>query len=133
MKMTNEKLIETWYHEMWNKWNKGVMSQILDEKITFRGSLGKEKSGFDGLSEYIDFIRNAFPDFLNQIEMIITQGDKSFAKLKYSGTQKGEVFGIEPSNKRIEYFGSAIFSFKNGKIIDVWVLGDIYGLIKQIE
>jgi len=130
---SNKELIETWYHEMWNNWNKDVMPEILDDKITFRGSLGKEKNGFEGLSEYIDFIRKAFPDFQNEIELIITEGNKSFAKLKYCGTHKGEVFGIKPTNKKIEYFGSAIFSFDNGKILDVWVLGDIYGLIKQIE
>ena len=133
MKTTNERLIEIWYHEMWNNWNKGVMPQILDEKITFRGSLGMEKKGYEGLSEYIDFIQTAFPDFHNEIELIITEGDKSFAKLKYSGTHVGKVFKIEPTHKKIEYYGSAVFSFQNGRIIDVWVLGDVYGLLKQIE
>ena len=129
----NKELIEIWYHEMWNNWNKEVMYQILDEKITFRGSLGMEKKGYEGLSEYIDFIQTAFPDFQNEIELIITEGDKSFAKLKYSGTHKGKIFGIEPTNKNIVYYGSAIFSFQNRRIIDVWVLGDIYNLIKQIQ
>jgi len=130
--MENKRGIEIWYHEMWNKWNKAVMAEILDENITFRGSLGQIKSGFDGLSEYMDFIQNAFPDFHNQIEMILTEGNTSFAKLKYSGTQQGKIFDIEPTGRKIEYFGSAIFSFRNEKIHDVWVLGDIYGLIKQI-
>lgn len=130
--MNNKELIEIWYHDMWNNWNKEVMPQILDKNITFRGSLGEEKSGFEGLSEYIDFIRNAFPDFHNSIEIIVSEGNTSFAKLKYSGTHQGKLFGIEPTNKKIEYLGSAIFSFFNGKIIDVWVLGDIYGLINQL-
>ncbi len=133
MEMNNNRLIEIWYNEMWNNWNKDVMSQILDEKITFRGSLGNEKLGFEGLSEYIDFIRNSFPDFHNEIEFVITEGTKFFAKLKYSGTHKGDIFGIKPTDKRIEYFGCAIFSFHNKRIIDVWVLGDVYGLIKQLE
>lgn len=133
MTENNKRLIEIWYYEMWNNWNKEVMYQILDEKMTFRGSLGIEKIGFKGLSEYIDFIKNAFPDFHNEIQLIITEGNKSFAKLKYSGTHKGTIFGIEPTNKKVEYWGSAIFSFNNDKISDVWVLGDIYGLIKQLE
>lgn len=133
MKMNNNKLIEIWYHEIWNNWNKDAIKQIVDEKLTFRGSLGIEKRGFEGLSEYIDFIRNSFPDFYNEIELVITEGNKSFAKLKYSGTHKGELFGIKPTGNRIMYTGSAIFSFQKGKIIDVWVLGDIYGLIKQLK
>lgn len=118
---------------MWNKWNKDIMTDILDENVSFRGSLGVEKKGFDGLSEYIDFIRDAFPDFQNEIELIITEKDTSFAKLRYTGTHKGEVFGIQPTNRKVEYSGSAIFTFKNGKIVDIWVLGDIYGLMNQLK
>ena len=128
-----KRLIETWYQEMWNNWNKAIMPAFLHEDISFRGSLGKEKKGFSGLSDYIDFIRNAFPDFTNEIELIISEEDQSFAKLKYSGTHQGEVFGTKPTNKRISYTGCAIFTFRQGKIADVWVLGDIYGLIYQLE
>ncbi|MBI1306297.1 MAG: hypothetical protein GC181_06755 [Bacteroidetes bacterium] len=131
--MNNKELIEIWYHDMWNKWNKEVMSQILDPNITFRGSLGNEKMGYDGLSAYMDLIRNAFPDFHNQIELIITEGGKSFIKLRYSGTHEGEIFGLKPTNRKIEYYGCAVFSFNGRKISDVWVLGDVYGLLKQIE
>lgn len=53
--------------------------------------------------------------------------------MKYTGTQKGVLFGIEPINQKIEYSGSAVFTFQNGKIIDVWVLGDIYGYIQQLQ
>lgn len=97
------------------------------------GSLGQETKGYNGLSEYIDFIRQIFPDFHNEVELIISEDNKLFAKLKYTGTQKGVLFGIEPINQKIEYSGSAVFTFQNGKIIDVWVLGDIYGLLQQLQ
>lgn len=122
-----------WYHQMWNRWDKTIFPEILDERITFRGSLGQEKKGYNGLSEYIDFIKTAFPDFHNEIKFIITEGDRSFAKLKYSGTHRGKVFGIAPTHRKIAYCGSAVFTFENEKIKDVWVLGDIYGLVNQLE
>ena len=58
---------------MWNQWDETVFPKILDERITFRGSLGQEKIGYQGLSEYMDFIKAAFPDFHNEIELIITE------------------------------------------------------------
>ena len=131
--MTNRELIELWYHEMWNRWNKEVIPEIVDEKITFRGSLGKVNSGHGELSDYIDLIRNAFPDFHNSIELILSEEDKAFAKLTYTGTHRGELFGIAPTNRSIEYAGSALFSFRDGKIVDVWVLGDLHGLLQQLK
>ena len=118
---------------MWNNWDKTIFPDILHENITFRGSLGQEKKGYEGLSKYIDFIRTAFPDFHNQIDLIINEGNKAFAKLTYTGTHKGAAFGIPPTGKKIGYAGAAVFTFKEGKILDVWVLGDIYGLLLQLR
>lgn len=131
--MKNNKLIEIWYHRMWNQWDKTVFEQILSPTINFRGSLGQVKTGYNGLSDYIDFVKNAFPDFYNEIELILTEDNKSFVKLKYTGTHKGEIFNILPTNKKVEYSGAAVFIFDNNKITDVWVLGDIYGLIQQLK
>ncbi len=131
--MNNKELIEKWYNQMWNKWNADILHEILDDEITFRGSLGIEKKGYEGLKNYMNFIKSAFPDFHNSIEQIITEDNYSFAKLKYTGTHRGKIFEIAPTNKRIEYYGAAVFTIVNKKIKDVWVLGDIYGLIKQLE
>ena len=118
---------------MWNQWDKTIFPEILDKDISFRGSLGQEKKGYQGLSDYMDFIRASFPDFHNEIELIITEKNQSFAKLKYRGTHQGEIFGIAPTNRPIAYYGSAVFTFRSQKIDDVWVLGDIYGLIQQLK
>ena len=131
--MNNQQLIELWYHEMWNQWNRDILPEILDKDITFRGSLGRTCQGYDELLDYIAYIQNAFPDFTNTIDLIITEGDQSFAKLTYTGTHQQEVFGIPATGKQIQYHGSAIFTFRDNKIVDVWVLGDIYGLIQQLK
>ena len=133
MREQHVQLIEAWYHRMWNQWDKTAFPDILSEDITFRGSLGQTKHGYAGLSDYIDFIRAAFPDFHNHIELILSDGDQAFAQLTYTATHQGEVFGVAPTGKRIQYAGAAVFTFVDDKIADVWVLGDIYGLLQQIQ
>ena len=127
------RLIETWYYQMWNRWDKSAFEEILTPDIAFRGSLGPVKRGYDGLSEYMDFIRTAFPDFTNRIEDIISEGEKAFARLTYIGTHEGELFGVAPTHKEVTYAGAAVFSFEGEKIREVWVLGDIHGLLRQVN
>jgi predicted ester cyclase len=129
----NRLLIERFYLEMWNRFDKSIFPDILTEDLRFRGSLGQSKSGHAEFGEYVDFIQRAFPDFSNEIEEIISEGDKSFAKLAYSGTHRGEVFGIAPTGRFIRYAGAAVFTFRGDRIAEVWVLGDIHGLISQLE
>ncbi len=131
---SNIRLIETWYHRMWNQWDKTAFEEILTPDIAFRGSLGQVKRGYGGISEYMDLIRAAFPDFTNHIQEIISERDKAFARLSYAGTHEGEIFGIAPTRKKIAYSGAAVFSFAGEKMIrEVWVLGDIYGLLVQLK
>jgi predicted ester cyclase len=50
-------------------------------------------------AEYVDFVQRAFPEFTNEIEEVISEGDKAFARLTFRGTHRGEVFGIAPTGR----------------------------------
>lgn len=129
----NLKLIGRFYNDMWNKFDKSILPEILHEDLTFRGSLGQVKRGLGEFGEYVDFVQAAFPDFHNRVIQTITEENKTFAKLSYTGTHRGELFGIPPTGKKIEYAGAAVFTIADRKIVDVWVLGDIHGLLEQIR
>jgi hypothetical protein len=63
----NRRLINRFYHEMWNRFDKSRIPALLTKDIRFRGSLGQQKNGHDEFAEYVDFIQRAFPDFSNEI------------------------------------------------------------------
>jgi steroid delta-isomerase-like uncharacterized protein len=127
-----KQLVRTWYEVMWNRWDHAVMPGILDPEIEFRGSLGQVHKGYEGVRNYLRFVREAFPDFLNHIEEMVEEGNKVFAKLRYTGTHSGPLFGLPRSGRKIEYAGAALFSFRGGRIVHVWVLGDVDGLKRQL-
>ena len=129
----NVHLIHRFYRDMWNRFDKSVFGEILAEDIKFRGSLGQDAVGYEEFAAYMDVIRRAFPDFTNTIEEIVSEGDRSVARLTYCGTHQGEVLGIAPTGRTIEYAGVAFFRFREGRIAEVWVLGDVYGLLKQLK
>src|SRR2546421_1199532 len=87
--------------------------------VRFRGSLGQSKSGHAEFEEYIDFVRRAFPDFSNEIEEVISEGDKAFARLTYRGTHRGELFNIAATGRRIQHASAAVFRFRGDKIDEV--------------
>jgi steroid delta-isomerase-like uncharacterized protein len=126
-------LIEQWYYRMWNTWDASVIPDIVHTDLRFRGSLGAEKIGHSGLIEYIGMVRSAFPDFTNQIDDLVLEPDKGFAKLTYTGTHRGTIFGIPATGRPIRYAGAALFTVTQGKIATVWVLGDLHGLLQQLK
>ena len=130
---TNRQLVETFFNVMWNTWSEETARAILTADIDFRGSIGLHVSGHDGFLGYMQTIRDAFPDFYNHIEEIVATDDRAVARLTYSGTHEGELLGRPATGRRIEYAGVAMFTMDDGRISKVWVLGDLWGLMQQLE
>lgn len=129
----NRRLVETFFNVMWNTWSAETAREILTDDIEFRGSIGLHVTGHDGFLGYMQTIRDAFPDFHNHIEEIIATEDRAVARLTYSGTHQGTLLGRPATGRRIEYAGVAIFTMAGEQISKVWVLGDLWGLMRQLE
>jgi steroid delta-isomerase-like uncharacterized protein len=128
----NKEIIRRYYQEMWNSWNFAKTEEILARDIVFRGSLGTETKGREAFCEYMRQVLGAFPDFHNTIEEIVSENDGVVARLTYRGTHRGEILGVAPTGKTIEYAGAAFFRIANGKVSQGWVLGDVLSLLRQL-
>lgn len=128
----NKALVGRYYHELWNKWNFEEIDHLIGEAIVFRGSLGISVQGRDGFRQYVETVRKVFPDFHNKIDMLIAENDTVAARLTYTGTHRGELFGIQPTGRPITYAGVGIFRIAAGIIVEGWVLGDTFGLMRQL-
>ncbi len=127
-----KSLIRRYNSELWNEWSTTAIEELLSPSIVFRGSIGTAVNGIEEFKQYVNRIRAAFPDFHNHIDELIGEGDRVVARLTYTGTHRGELFGFSGTNKKITYQGIAIFQFREGKIVSGYVLGDTESLKRQI-
>ena len=128
----NKNLIHRYYADLWNRWDDAVVDEIIAPNIQFRGSLGVTVSGRDGFRGYLAQVRAAFPDFHNQVDELLAEGEGVMARLTYSGTHLGELYGAAPTRNRIEYGGIAFFRICKGQITSGLVYGDTIGLMRQV-
>ena len=129
---SNKILIERYYHELWNRWDLGIVDDLLAPDVRFHGSLGVAVEGAEGFRRYVQMVRDAFPDFHNTIEDLVAEDDRVAARLRYTGTHSGPLFGIAATGKRVEYAGLALFQIKAGQVVSGFVLGDLNGLMQQM-
>jgi len=131
--MNPQDKIKLFYDEIWNRYDKSKIPELLHEEVTFRGSLGETRQGHSGFAQYVDRVHTALGDYRCEIEEIIVQGEKAFARMKFSGIHRAELMGCAATNKRVEWAGAAVFTFKAGKLVDLWVLGDLHSLLQQLR
>ena len=125
--------VERFYSEIWDRHDKEAIPQLLHEDFTFRGSLGQEKRGHAGFGEYVDMVHAALSHYQCTIEQLVVEPPRAFARMRFEGVHVGPFMNFEPSGKPVRWCGAALFTFEDGLIADVWVLGDIKGLEAVLE
>lgn len=127
------RLIEAFYEDIWNRRDKSAIPVLLDEDFSFRGSLGQVRHGQAGFAEYVDFVHAALDNYRCDIQEVIAEESRAFARVLFSGIHRADFFGYPPTFKRLEWTGAAVFAFREGKITNLWVLGDLHGLMEQLR
>ena len=131
MKLTD--LIERFYAKAWNASDNECAREILHQGFDFRGSLGPVRSGPEEFIRYMEEVRAALPDFRCDIIDIVDAGQKAVARMSFVGTHRGRFFGVEGTEKKIEWAGAAFFASDGQKITSLWVLGDIDAIKQQLN
>jgi predicted ester cyclase len=75
---------------------------------------------------------SAFPDLATSIEDMFVSGDKLAVTLIWRGTHAGPYGGVPATGKPVEVRDSAIWHFKDDKVIEILTLQDQFAMLKQI-
>jgi steroid delta-isomerase-like uncharacterized protein len=126
-------LVRRFYKEVWNRGDKAKIPELLHESFTFRGSLGQTKCGHDGFAEYVEFVRDALSEYRCEIQEIVCEGSRVFAKVLFSGVHRKTFLGYPATFKRVQWVGAALFKVDGNKVSDLWVLGDLDALREQLS
>jgi steroid delta-isomerase-like uncharacterized protein len=131
--MSVPKLVEAFYERIWNQGDEQAVSELLAEDFSFRGSLGMELRGREAFVEYIRSIRTALADYRCDILECVAEGHKAFAKMRFSGIHVAPFRAYAATGKPVEWLGAALFHLRDGRIAEVWVLGDLAGLDAMLK
>jgi steroid delta-isomerase-like uncharacterized protein len=126
--MSTPHLVEAFYARIWNKGDLAAVSELVTEEFCFRGSLGPEMCGRGAFVEYARSVRSALAEYHCEILDCLTEENKAFAKMRFSGVHVAPFRGYQPTQKRVHWLGAALFHFDSGFISELWVLGDLAGL-----
>jgi predicted ester cyclase len=81
----------------------------------------------------VDWVTTAFANYTTDVLVLIEEGNRVSGKMRFHGYHRQEVFGVAPSGRHVWWTGMPIFTFDGGKVRDLYVLGDIYGLIERMR
>ncbi|MGA2081462.1 MAG: ester cyclase [Holophaga sp.] len=63
----------------------------------------------------------------------VTEFPKAFARMRFAGIHAAPFRGFAPTGKPLQWSGAALFTFRDGRICELWVLGDLVGLDETLR
>jgi predicted ester cyclase len=116
-----------WFTEGW-RGNLALADDIFSSELRTNGTLVGVAGPVGRIRERL----TAFPDLTTDIEDVFVSGDKLAVTLIWSGTHRGDYGGVAATGKRVEVRDTAIWHFRDGKVVEILTLQDQFGLLKQI-
>ncbi|MCZ6671916.1 MAG: ester cyclase [Verrucomicrobia bacterium] len=124
--------VKRFYQEILDYGKRDILSEICHPDFTFRGSLGIEKTGHDEFWDYVLLVKSGLSGYFCDIEEAVSERNKVFAKMRFGGIRTGRFMDFDPTGLKVSWRGSALFTFREDGISDLWVLGDVHSLLNTL-
>jgi len=92
----------------------------------------RDVRGLSALIEFVREFREAFPDFHDTIDDQMAEGDKVVTRFTSTGTHRGVLMGLEPTNRQASWMGTVIDRIEEGKIVEEWVSWGLFGMMQLL-
>ena len=110
----------------------GFSEHLADNFVEHEVTPGLEPNR-DGVKKFFLMQLAAFPDLHFAVEDILASGDKVVARVKYTGTNKGDFMGMKASGKRADVQLIDMFLFdSNGRVCEHWGVIDLMAMMQQL-
>ena len=131
----NKALARRAIEEVWSKGNLEVAPEVYGPSFVSHQHShphAREVRGLSALIEFVREFRRAFPDFHDTIDDQIAEGDKVVTRFTSTGTHRGVLMGLEPTNRQASWMGIVIDRIEEDKIVEEWVSWDLFGMMQQL-
>ena len=128
----SRNLIARCYDELWNQQKLDVVAEIRSADVIYHDPAAGDIIGTEAGKLHVAQSLSAFPDIHVTVDDIIAEGDMAAVRYTFTGTHKGEAFGVPATGASIAVTGINIIKVANGKIVEEWAMWDVLGMLEQI-
>ena len=84
------------------------------------------------LIEHIEFFDSVFPAYEIFADEMLAEGNRVVVRARLKGRHEGELNGIPPTYKNVDFPFSIGYEIENNKIISHWLIADQMVLMEQL-
>jgi predicted ester cyclase len=126
-----QALVERMFDEIVNEGNLEVADELFAQDFVDHGPLG-EMRGIDAFKQAVAVWRAGVPDVRCTVENWFEAGDMAAWNIRVRGTHTGEMMGIPPTGRSVDYVTPNIARFAGGRAAEHWADQGMFQFLTQI-
>ena len=119
----NKALARRIVEEMWNTKNLKVVEEVYSPEFG---------DGHEATKQFVTAHLTVFPDLHITIQDQIAENDLVATRYVMRGTHQAEFANIPPTGNPFTVTGIEMHRFADGKLIDLWNVVDLLGMLQQL-
>jgi steroid delta-isomerase-like uncharacterized protein len=122
-------------YDMFSTGDMTNLGDFLDENFIDHAPFPGQEPGLAGLKKSMEEMRKAYPDMKLTVNDVIVNSTNNKAAVLFTvtGTNSGEMMGMKPTNKAVNFQGIDFLYFnKEGKATEHWGYIDTDTMMKQL-
>lgn len=100
--------------------------------ITKTDELIEQFTTDEELKKHIIFFDAVFPKYELFADEITAEDNRVVVRVRCKGRHEGELNGIMPTHRNVEFPFAIGYTIENGKIVDHWLIADQMALMEQL-
>lgn len=104
------------------------LGAFVDDDVHHNG----RRIGLSGYREMLEQDVDAIPDLYFEIQLLIADAQGVASRLGFHCTPQGSFLGLPVNGRKVRFTENVFYTFKNGKIVQVWSIIDKLAIEAQL-
>lgn len=128
----NKTLYRQLMQEVFSQGNSDSLDELMTPDAIEHEVGPAQGHGLEGVKVLATILHSAFPDLYVTIEDMTAEGDKTWARVTFHGTNTGAFMDMPPTGKRVTFEAIDICRYTDGKMVEHWGIIDRLGIMEQL-
>jgi len=129
----NKAIIRRFVEEGLNKRNAALIDEVYSTDYVGHDPDRPAPRRFEDLKQgMVGLLGKVFPDAQYSIDGLFAEDDTVVWHWTFRATHQGELMGIPPTGKVVNFSGVNIFRMMDGKVVEDWVYRNTIGMMQQL-
>jgi len=131
----NKQLVRHIISEAVNKGDLELFEALLAPEYKRRSQASTDMQEIRGIDQMLEFLRvnfTAFPDWHEEIELMVAEADKVAYITTGTATHTGPLGDIPPTGKTVKVVNHIVQRIEDGRIAETWIEWDNLAVFQQL-